>query len=187
MPLLHHQSTEWAVCDQLSLVFFPIIFPSAPYWMLYDFVPHLRDWAGRFNQIMDHMDLEHLKYVTHIVVVTEPPVTLSKSIQVAPYIQILKLGKGPLIANPICWLCALWTKSRTQRLWDRQRKVLVDQSCSERRVSWASVSSWPFRSTGPHTSSMGWGHTSILGNTVIFLRAETVAWSLQSTSALVPK
>lgn len=47
------------------------------------------------------MDLEHLKHVTHIVVVTEPPVTLSKSLQVAPYIQILKLGKHTLIANPI--------------------------------------------------------------------------------------
>lgn len=33
----------------------------------------------------------------------------------------------------------------------------------------------PFRFTGAHTSSMGWGHHFILGNTVIFLRAEKVA------------
>lgn len=93
-----------------SGVFFPILFPSVPYKVVFDFVPHLRGWAGRFNQIMDHMDLEHLRHVTHIVAVTEAPVTLSRSLQVAPYIQILKLGKHTLIANPIYWphtLCSV--------------------------------------------------------------------------------
>lgn len=36
----------------------------------------------------------------------------------------------------------------------------------------------PFRSTGPHTSPMEWGHPFVLGNTAIFLRAEKVTWSL---------
>lgn len=44
-----------------------------------------------------------------------------------------------------------------------------------------------FGSTGAHTSLMGWGHHSILGNTVIFLRAEKVASSLQSVGGLVLK
>lgn len=73
--------------------FFPVLFPSAPSRVFFDFVPHLRGWARRFNQIKDHKDLEQLKLVTHIMAVTEPPVALSKSLQVAPYIQILKLGK----------------------------------------------------------------------------------------------
>lgn len=189
MPLLHHQSTEWAVCDQLSLSFFPPLFPSAPYRVLFDFIPHLRGWAGRFNQITDHMDLEHLKHVTHIVVVTEPPVTLSKSLQVAPYIQILKLGKHTLIANPIYWPHTLFSVDKKQ---DRKATGWAkdspggSESFREKSVLGKSYL-MTFRSTGPHTSPMGWGHHFILGNTVVFLRAERVVWSLQSTSALVPK
>lgn len=91
-------------------IFFPILFPSAPPRVLFDFVPHLWGRAGRFSEIMDHMGLEQLKHGSHTVPVTEPPVPLSKSLQLAPCIYTLKLGKCTLITNPVYWphtLCSV--------------------------------------------------------------------------------
>lgn len=121
-------------------------------------------------------------YRTPCDFVQEPP-----SCSIHPDTQIRQiLSLLTPFSDPCFVLCGIWTKSRTGRLQDEQWKTLVDQSCLERKVSWENASSWPFRSTGPHTSPMEWGHHFNLGNRVIFLRGEKVAWSLQSSNALVP-
>lgn len=93
---------------------FSYFFSSAPSRVLFDFVSYLWGWVRKFNQVVDHMDLGQLKHVTHIVAVTEPPMALSKSLQVALYILILKLGKDALITNPVYWPCALWYLDKKQ-------------------------------------------------------------------------
>lgn len=121
-------------------------------------------------------------------------VALSKSLQVVPYIQILKYT---LTANPIDWpytLCSVVSgqkeegqkgyRTGEEKPWWIGVEGIKREECLGQMFPHAVK---PFRSTGPHTSPVGWSRHFILGNTVISLRAEKVAWSLQSSSGLVPK
>lgn len=54
---------------------------------------------------MDHVDLEQLNHLTQrcssLWLLQGPPKALSKSLQIVPSIQILRIGKYTLITDPI--------------------------------------------------------------------------------------
>lgn len=160
MPLLHRWRREWAVCDQLSLVSYSSCF--APSSALFDFAPHPRGWAGRFTQIMDHVDVEppnHLTQGCNSLWLLRDLLRLCPSLQIASSIQILRLGKCTLIANPIYWSHTLCSQVSVQKAGEGQEGHGMGEEkpwrirgggCLERRVSWANVSSCsPMLMLGP--------------------------------------
>lgn len=146
MPLLHHWRTEWAVCDQLSLVSYSfLLYPfQGVVWLCSS--PKVLSWEVHPNSGPCGFN----PGVQLTVAVTEPPAASSKSLQVAPPTQLFKLGKYTLLANPIYWPHTLCSQVSVQKagkgrkshgLGEEKLWRIRGGGCSERRVSWANVSS----------------------------------------------